>query len=395
MIRSLEGISYVARVRRVSLAVGVLASAGCAAAATWFPAEFYPAYLVAYLFWLGVALGSWAIAMIHQLTGGAWGLVIRRVLESAYATMPLLAVLFLPIIAGMHYLYPWVRPEAANDPVLREKSLYLNVEFFYVRAAIYFAIWITLPWLLNRWSAARSPEAETPRRRWRQLLSGPGLLLYGLTVTFASIDWAMSLEPHWYSSMYGVIFMAGQAVSALSLAIVAAVLLADFQPWRQIVSRQRWHDLGNLLLALVMFWSYVAFMQYLIVWAGNLPEETPWYVHRSRGGWQYVVLILMGFHFAVPFLLLLSRNVKRHTGRLVAVALWLLVMRWVDLYWLIMPSFYPDGFYLHWLNLLTPLAIGGLWMAMFAWRLSARAQLPIYDPQMHEMLDETARHINA
>jgi hypothetical protein len=367
-----------------SLAVGLLGSAACAAGAYFDPAAFYPAYLVGVLFWLGISLGCLAIAMLHHLTGGGWGLAIRRVLEAAYGVLPLLGLLFLPILLGLRTLYVWARPEAvALDELLQRKVRYLNVEAFEIRAAAYFAVWIMLGLTLNWLSAGANSTNEPLRRQRLALVSGPGLVLWALTVTFASIDWAMSLEPDWYSSAYGVLFMAGQGVSGLAFALVAVMLHRDRSPWTNWLTTSRLHDLGNLLLAFVLFWSYVSFMQYLIVWSGNLPEETPWYLNRSRGGWQFVALGLIGMHFVVPFLLLLARQNKRDPRRLLGIAVLLLTMRLVDLSWLVMPAFSPGRFTLHWLDFAAPLTIGGFWLALFSWRLKARAARPIYDVPEH------------
>ncbi len=369
------------KLRNISLLAGLVGGAGCVIGAMSFPEQFYPAYLVGYLFWLGIALGSLAITMLHHLTGGQWGLVIRRTLEAAYSTLPLMALLFVPLLFGLETLYPWARADVmAHDVLLQGKAKYLNVEFFQIRAAIYFVLWIALGFVLNRISAGADPASEPRRVRWLALVSGPGLILWCLSITFAAVDWGMSLEPHWYSSMYGVLFMAGFAVSALAVAILTVSKLSAYPPWSQWLTTDRLHDLGNLLLAFTVFWSYVSFMQYLIIWSANLPEETTWYLHRTKGGWQFVALLLIFLHFVLPFVLLLSRDNKRNPQRLVRVALLLLVMRLVDLLWLVQPPFTPDGFALHWLQLVTPLGIGGLWLALFAWRLPARAALPVFEP---------------
>ena len=391
-----------ARLSRFGL--GALLVGGAAAALCVFgyfrePGHFFPAYLVAFLLFAGISLGCLAVAMIHHLTGGGWGIPIRRLLEAGYGVLPLVAVLFLPILAGMDVLYPWARTAAASDPLLVKKAGYLNVESFQIRAAAYFAVWILLGLALNWLSAGAGAASQPARSRRLALLSGPGLILWAVGVTFASIDWAMSLEPHWFSTAYGVLFMAGQAVSSLALAIITAVLLRDVPPWRQTLSIDRLHDLGNFLLAAVLFWTYIAFTQFLIVWSGNLPEETPFYIARSLGpdrswhqGWQPVAVVLAWLHFLVPFLLLLARHTKRSPRWLVGIACLLLVMRLVDLTWLVMPAFSPDRFSLHWLNFVAPLAVGGLWLAAFTWRLSARANLPVDDPAPIEESEHELAH---
>jgi len=372
-----------------ALVVGVAAAAACAVGYMSAPAMLVRSYLVGYLLCLGISLGSLALLMLHNLTGGAWGAAIRRILEAATATLPLLALLFVPVALGMPELYVWARPGAASaDPLLASKSIYLNVDAFLLRAIVYFAIWLLLSSLLNRWSARTQPGNIGRSYRRQQLISGPGLMLYGLTVTFASVDWAMSIDPHWYSSMYGVLFIAGQAVSAISFATLVLIGMGgnSSQSANADDLAPRRLDLGNLLLTFVMFWTYVAFMQYLIVWSGNLPEETPWYLVRSTGGWHVVVVALMAFHFAVPFLLLLSASVKQSPRRLALVAGLLLLMRFVDLFWLIMPT-YVEKFSVHWLNVAAPVAVIGVWLAFYVWQLSRRLRLPdhgLYSLNAHD-----------
>jgi hypothetical protein len=384
--------AFTSAVRRIQLAgllVGIVAGLFAAAGGYFGPESFYPAYLIGWLFWLGVALGAQAVVLIHHLSGGGWGIPIRRILEAAYGTLPVLAILFLPLLTGLQTLYVWARPEyVASDPILTRpvggysKTDFLNVEWFQIRTGVYFAVWIVLGLLLNRLSAEADLATERLRSRRLALLSGPGLILWALAVTFASVDWAMSLEPHWFSSMYGVLFMAGQGVSGLALAIVVALSLRVASPWEERLTVSRIHDLGNLLLAAVLFWSYVSLMQFLIIWSANLPEETPWYIHRSTRGWQFVALALAVFHFVVPFLLLLMRQTKRNVRWLLGVAALLAVMRLVDLHWLVKPPF--RALSLHWLDFVAPLAIGGFWVATFANRLLARAQLPVCDDSMLE-----------
>ena len=378
--------SVLGRLRLWSSLAGVAGVLLCALGCYVSPADFYPAYLVAYLFWLGMALGSLAILMLHNLTGGGWGLPIRRIQEATLINLALMALLFLPLVPGLPQLYLWARPDVVEaDEILQRKVHYLNVDFFLIRAAIYFAVWILLSFVLNRFSAHTppgdaSPDATFRRQRRLALVSGPGLVLWALSVTFASVDWAMSLEPHWYSSMYGVLFMAGQGVSALSFAIIAAVGLKAYTGWPATLTRDRLNDLGNLLLAFVMFWAYVSFTQFLIIWSANLPEETPWYLHRIAPGWHWLAIGLVVLHFVTPFLLLLWRQAKREPAWLAGIAGLLIFMRLVDLTWLVMPTFSPDHFRLSWLNFVTPVAIGGLWLAVFAWRLPARAALPVPEP---------------
>jgi hypothetical protein len=346
------------------------------------PVQFFRSYLVAYLFWLSIPLGCLAILMIHHLVGGTWGAVIRRVLEAATHTLPLLLVLFVPLFFGLRDVYSWANPEVvAQDPALQHKSAYLNMRFFLLRFAGYFAIWLVLAYLLNRGTrrqeeAPDSATEESVRRRLR-LLSGPGIALYGLTVTFAAVDWMMSLEPFWYSTIYGLRVAVSQLLAGLAWAIVVTWLLADREPLMEVVTPDHFQDLGNFLLTFVMAWIYVAFSQYLVIWSGNLPEEIPWYLRRGSGSWGWVALGLLLFHFIVPFVLLLARPLKRRASLLAALAAGLLFVHLVELCWLVMPAFYPAGLSVHWLDIVAPVGVGGLWTALFLWQLKRRSLLPL------------------
>jgi hypothetical protein len=377
-----ENYSRLDRLQPLVFGAGGAALLAGLAGAVITPQEFFRAYLVAFLYWGGIALGCLALLMLHHLVSGRWGFVVQRFLEAAARTLPVLALLFLPLLFGLEHLYPWARPEAAAaDALLRHKLPYLNVPFFVLRAALYFGVWSGLALLLTRWSAAQDRTGDPLLVRPMKRLSGPGLALYGLTVTFAAMDWGMSLEPHWYSTMYGVIFVVGQGLLGLAFVIVLAALFAARRPLAGALTADRLHDIGNLLLAFVMLWAYIGFSQYLIIWSGNLPEEVPWYLSRLRGGWAGVALSLVLFHFAVPFCLLLSRVTKRRTTALVAVAVGMLAMRLLDLFWLVTPAFHPGGVRVHWLDPVAFLAVGGLWIGTFVWQLKRRPLLPLHDPR--------------
>jgi len=356
--------------------------------------QFFRSYLLGYMLVLGITLGSLAILMLQHLTGGAWGLVIRRILEAAVRTMPVLVVLFLPLLAGLSELFLWARPEAvAADTALQAKRPYLNIPFFIARAVFYFAAWTGLAFVLTRWSAEQDtlPEALAASRARRfRLLGAPGLLLYGLTVTFAAVDWVMSLDPHWFSTIIGVLIMGGQGLSALAFAIAALAVLARHEPLASLVRPSHFHDLGKLLLAFVMLWAYFSFSQFLIIWSANLPEEIPWYLHRMHGGWQWVALALVIGHFALPFLVLLSRETKRRAPILMRVAVALILMRLFDLFWLIAPNFHGEHLRVHWMDLAAPIGIGGVWLSFFVANLRTRPLLPPNDPYLKEALEEHA-----
>jgi len=349
--------------------------------------QFLQSYLMAYVFWLGVTLGCFALGMIHQLSGGAWGVLIRRPIGAASRVLPVMTALFLPIAFGMSRMYPWMNADlVAHDEALQHKHLYLNAPFFLARAAIYFVVWNTLSYVLNAWSLEQDRTGDPRVGRRMQLLSGGGLVAYGVTITFASFDWLMSLEPHWFSTIYGVIIIGGEGLSALAFLTIALVWLSRRPPLDRIVVPAHFHDLGNLMLAFVMLWAYFSFSQYLIIWSGNLPVEIAWYLHRMQTGWRPVAIALMLFHFAAPFVVLLSRTVKRQPELLVKVAAAVLVVRVIDMWWLIGPEFHTDGIAISWMDAVLPLTIGALWLATFVYQLRGRALLPVHDPQFDEAL---------
>jgi hypothetical protein len=351
------------------------------------PTQFFQSYLMAYMLCLGVTLGCLALGMIHQLSGGAWGVLIRRPIGAAARVIPVMTVLFLPIVLGMSHLYSWTNADlVAHDEALRHKHLYLNVPFFLVRAAFYFLVWNGLSYFLNTWSLEQDKNPDPTLALRMQRLSAFGLLAYGLTITFASFDWMMSLEPHWFSTIYGMLVIGGQGLSALAFLIIVMVWLSRRAPIDAIVVPQHFHDLGNLTLTFVMLWAYFSFSQYLLIWSGNLPVEIAWYLHRLQTGWRFVGVTLVIFHFAVPFLVLLSRTVKREGALLVNVAVGLLIVRLIDLFWLIAPEFHQHGVSVSWLDVVLPLTLGSLWLGCFVWQLRGRAILPVHDPQFEETL---------
>ncbi|HZQ67855.1 MAG TPA: hypothetical protein VFA68_04985 [Terriglobales bacterium] len=355
------------------------------------PEVFYRGYLTSYMAWLGLTLGSMAILMLRHLTGGGWGMVIRRIMGAAMRCAPLMAVLFIPIIFGVHRLYIWAQPlENIENKRLREHLVwitqsYLNVTGFVIRAAIYLAIWNVLSYLLTKWSSEtdRGPVDNVSKFK---ALSGPGLILYGLTISFAAIDWVMSLDPSWISTIYGLLFLAGQGLSAICFAVVIERMLVRYKPMSDWLKPSFVHDHGKLMLTFVMLWAYFSFSQWLIIWAGDLPEEISWYLKRLNGGWGVFGLILALFHFAVPFVILLSRPFKRDVTRLVWLAVWLMLMRYVDLIWLVEPNF-SRTITVTWADIVLPIAMGGLWLWFFFRNLNSMPLLPIYDPDAHEVLE--------
>ncbi|MBI1881548.1 MAG: hypothetical protein HYR94_25485 [Chloroflexi bacterium] len=351
------------------------------------PEQFWQSYLLAYIFWLQFPLGCLALVMLHHLVGGRWGFVIRRFLETGAMTLLLMAVLFVPLLFGLSTLYIWTDPDTvAQSPLLQHKSVYLNIPFFLARTVLYFVVWIGLAYGLNRWSLQQDRTAEPALTARLRRLSAMGMILYFLTATFAAYDWLMSLEPAWYSSIYGVLFMVGQVLAALAFAVIGLNWLSKCRPLAELVSRSEFNDLGNFMLGFVMIWAYISFSQFLIIWSANIPEEAVWYVHRSQGGWQWVGVLLILFQFVLPFLVLLSRRAKRQAWLLSILAMLIIGMRLVDLFWLIVPAFHPSGLHFHWLDVVLPIGMGGLWLAVFTRQLAGKPLLPRHDPRLQEML---------
>jgi hypothetical protein len=370
-----------------SLFIGLVGAVASIAGAFLAPDSFYSAYLIGYMFWLGLALGCMAILMLYHLVGGAWGTVIRRILESGMMTLPMMAVLFLPILFHLPRLYFWARPDGLADPKIADIAhSYLNFNGIAIRYVMYFAIWIGMAFFLNRWSTEQDSIAGQSTLRFRAM-SSIGLVIYSLTISFAVIDWVMSLQARWISTIYGLLFIAGEALSAFCFVVVIETILGKRKPMSEYLNDTEIHDHGKLMFAFVMVWAYFNFSQWLIIWAGNLPEEIPWYVRRLHGGWENVGLFLVVFHFAVPFALLLSRQLKREARTLVRLASWLIFMRMVDIFWHIEPASHP-GFHLSWLHFTVIAGMGGLWMAYFFNNLRGRPLLVLNAPQTLRLFEE-------
>jgi hypothetical protein len=355
------------------------------------PAQAFRSYLVAFVLFNGVALGCLAVVMIQYLTGGNWGFVLRRVLEAGTQTLPLLAVLFLPLLVfGLPYLYEWAQPDKVEQSAnLQAKANYLNVGFFVVRAVVYFAVWNGLMVLLNRWSK-RQDTARDPKIAEACLtLSGPGLVLLVVTVSFAAIDWMMSLEPEWYSTIYPAMVGWGFVLSGYAFCLAVLLFLRDQPAVAEALPRDTLGQLATLLLAFVMVWAYLSLMQFILIWAGNLPEEVPWYVRRLSGGWSVVALTLIFLQFALPFGVLLSHRYRRTPSLILGVVGVVLLMRFVDLCWLVMPAFQRHDPDLN-LGLLVPLTlvalvgVGGVWLWLFLRQLRQLPLVPLYRPPEEE-----------
>jgi hypothetical protein len=368
-----------------ALGVGGAASVVCVLGALLSPAQFFRAYLAAYIFFLGLGLGCMAILMVYYLTGGAWGFLSRRILEAGMRTLPLLAVLFVPVACGVGYLYPWAQPAlVAADPRLQRQQIYLNAPFFCVRAGLFFVLWLAFAYFLGSWSDAQDRTGDERLQSRCGSLSGAGLVVYGISLHFAAVDWVMSLQPMFHSTIFGPLLATGQIVSAMSLVIVVVSCLALRPPLDAVVSAKVLTDLGSLLFAFLIIWAYMAWFQFMLIWIANLPVDVVWYAGRLQGGWLWVTWALVVLHFAVPFFLLLLRMVKETPRIMVCLGGLILGMQLVFDYWQVLPAFLAPRLVEHWLDFVTPLALGGLWLAFFLWQLGRRPLLPAHDSNWNE-----------
>ncbi len=379
--------------QRIALITGVVGLGLLAFGAFLNPQGFFESYLYGFLLWLGLSLGCFFILMLQYVAGGPWGTMVRRPMEAGIMVLPVMALLFVPLLFGMGYLYEWTDPEVvASSTFLIEKTEYLNVPFFIIRSAIYFTIWVGGAFLFTRWS--RKQEEGADIFQFLRNVSAPGIIIYILTMTFAAIDWGMSLTPEWFSGMYGVIFMIGQALSAMALAIFITVLFRDREPFSKVYNAKRLQDLGNFLMAFTMFWAYVQMSQFIIIWSNNVVETASWYVYRTDTQWIWVSAFLLLFHFFVPFLILFSRWVKQKARALIWVAAWMVFARLVDVFWIVVPAFDREGFPLFWTDFAAVIGIGGIWLAVFFYRIKQREILPTKDPRVQSALTgmEAAAH---
>jgi hypothetical protein len=382
--RAFEVPAAVGRIRQRAIIVAAVGVAAMAGALLVSPARFFQSYLTAFIFWTSLSLGCLGLLMVHHLSGGAWGLVIRRLLEAGAKSLALMAVLFVPLLFGLRHVYQWAQPEAvARDPILQWKQQFLNVPFWTIRTFLYFGIWTGMAFLLAKWSTEQDREASANQIRRFSRFSGPGLVVFGLTLSLASIDWMMSVDPHWFSTIYGFIMIGGAGLSALTFVVLCLALLGGSEPLAGIVQPKHLHDLGKLIFAFVMLYAYFTFSQFLIVWSANLPEEIPWYIRRLSNGWQYVMLGLVLLHFALPFALLLSATVKHNLHSLTRIALLVFVMRIADIHFQVAPQFH-EGAALTWVDLAAIAGVGGLWVVAFCALLKAHPLLPVNDPYFRQ-----------
>lgn len=370
-----------------ALIIGIIGVA--ASAIGWFidPVTFYRSYLPSYLFWFQIVAGSLGILMLQYMTGGEWGILIRRPLGAAARTMIWMAVLFIPIAIGIPHIYSWANPEiVAHDPVLQLKHAYLNPTAFLIRAAVYFALWILFAWRIRvlslRFYEDRSPYTDLSRRRW----AGAGLPMFCLTMTFAGIDWMMSLEPRFNSSMYGINFLIAAGLAAYAFVIIFFARLSTTKAMADILKPTHLRDLGNLMLAFVMLWAYTAFSEFLLIWYANLKEEIPHFIIRQHGAWGFIGILLIIFHFFLPFFMLLIRDIKDRASTIAVVATIILVIRYVGVYWLAAPSWYGENFHYSWMSLAALAGIGGLWMYSFINQLKGQTIIPIHETWVEEAM---------
>jgi len=348
------------------------------------------AYLISYVFWLGLAVGALTLVMANHAAGARWNISIRRFGEAAGATLPIFILLFIPLLLGAKHIWFWVDPHGLSQEVMEKlqgKRAYLNMGFFTVRAFLYLALFSIFAWLLRSLSVRQDETGEASLTASMRAYSPIGIVLFVLAFTFASFDWLMSLQPTWYSTIFGLYVYAGSFVASVALlCLIVTGVRSSGHPLAAAISVDHQHNLGKLLLAFVAFWAYMAFSQYMLIWAGNLPEELIWIVRRSRGVWRPVgILILLG-HFLVPFFLLLSRDLKRSPPALAAVSAWMLVIHYIDLYWVVMPAADIDRLGLHWTHFTSFVGVGGVSVAAALWLFRAARPVPVRDPFLEDAL---------
>ena len=375
------------RIPVFGIGCALLGTVACAILGAANPKQFFFSWLVSFLFFLSLALGALFFVLIQYAAQGGWGIVVRRIGETVFATIPVMAALFVPLLFGLHDLYSWSVPGAAeHDALLRWKAPFLNVPFFLTRAAIYFGCWSFIAVLYYRLSHGQDATGDPKVSVRLRALAGPAIIVMALTTTFASIDWIVSLTPHWYSTMFGVYFFAGSFVGFIALLSVVAAAMRRAGLLDTVVSPEHLHDIGKFLFAFTAFWAYIGFCQFFLMWYANLPEETFWFKVRIEGSWLPVTLVLMAGHFVIPFLYLMGRDVKRRESTLAIGGAWLLVMHFVDLYWQVMPTLHPEGLRPSALDVAALLAVGGCFVAAASWLMRRHSLVPMRDPRLAESL---------
>jgi hypothetical protein len=345
--------------------------------------QFFMSYLVAWIFWVSIGLGALFFVMLNHLTGAVWSQVLRRINESVMITLPYMAIFFIPLIFGLHDIYHWSHADVmAEDPVLSQKAAYLNVPFFLIRTALYFGIWSIIARKLYKTSIAQDSNPTREQVQTMRKVSAPGMVIFALTCSFAGFDWLMSLEPHWYSTIFGVYFFGGCLLSFLAVLILITGYLRRKSILNDTITIEHFHDLGKLIFAFIIFWGYIGFSQYFLIWYANIPEETIFYLERWEGTWKFFSLTLVYGHFAIPFLATMTRAARRNMKWLTSTAIWLLLMHWIDLFWIAMPVFAPDGIHITWMDISIFLGLGSFFLGIFWKHLSAHALVPVNDPAL-------------
>jgi hypothetical protein len=375
---------------RIPLIAGVVALLGavaCAILGFANPKQFFFSWLVSFLFFLSLALGALFFVLIQYAAQGGWGIVLRRTGETIFSTIPVMAVLFVPLIFGLHDLYEWSHADAVeHDALLAWKAPYLNVPFFLIRAALFFGIWSFIAVIYSRGSRGQDATGDHRVSARLRKFAGPSIIVMALTQTFASIDWIMSLTPHWYSTMFGVYFFAGSWVGFIALLSVVVPAMRGARLLDTVISPEHMQDIGKFLFAFTAFWAYIAFSQYFLMWYGNMPEETIFYKNRMEGSWLTVSLLLLFGHFVAPFFYLMGRTVKRRGVTLAAGGAWILAMHFVDLYWQVMPTLHPEGLRPTVLDVAALVTIGGCFVGAVSWLMRRQALVPLRDPRLAESL---------
>lgn len=373
--------------------LGVLGLAGAGAGFFADHAQFLHSYTSAYMWALSLTLGALFFTVLQHLVGAHWSVVVRRIAESIMAVIPLFAILLLPILSGVfgHHdpgvpaLYHWADHEAVlHDEVLAAKSGFLNPTFFMIRIVIYFAIWIGTAMFFFKRSLASDESGDVTLVQQMRKWSAPAILLYALSQTFASFDLLMSIEPHWFSTIFGVYFFAGSIVNAFALITLVALLLRRGGMLTDVITLEHYHDLGKLMFAFSVFWTYIAFCQYFLIWYGNIPEETVYFLHRWEGSWQSVSLLLLVGKFIMPFTILMSRHVKKTLPVLLGMAVWMVFMQYVDMYWMVMPNLHKAGVSIHWIDIASVVGLTGICGAMIVRNLGRGSLVPVQDPLLEK-----------
>jgi hypothetical protein len=370
------------RVQRNALFIGLVALVISLIGLFLDPAHFWQSYLFAYIFWAGLALGCLGIFFLHNVVGGNWGVAVRRLVESGLQTLPLVLLFAVPLFFALGTIYKWTDASfRAEHFAVGHKAAYLNPSFFIIRTLLYFLIWFFTGFRILKMANEHDRTGDPALFKRIKTRSAPALLIFVVTTTYAFIDWIMSLEPDWYSTIYAWMFTVGEVLLTFSFLVAVLVLLSKREPFASFLTRQHYHDLGNLMLAFTMLWAYMSFSQFLIIWAENLPDEIPWYVRRFSGGWGYIAWTIAIFHFFVPFFLLLLRFVKKNPTRLRTLAVWIIIMRILDVFWIVEPAFRQRGLEVYWTDLVALIGLGGIWLAFFIRNLKSRPLLASHDPR--------------